>query len=196
MSRYTPLAPGDHERIVGPLGLLLRPINASDIPNVFRWRHDPEVIQWWGDPPESEAESAEEELETDVNPCWRFIICEDGRDVGYIQYWHQYADTDYDWSAGIDIYIGEPDARDRGLGPEAVRTMLDYLFEVKHLHRVTIDPDVRNARAIRAYEKSGFRIDGILCHNERRDDGTYADTQYLSLLEEEWPEVKARWLSS
>ncbi len=195
MSRYEPLAPGDHERIEGPRGLLLRPISASDIPNVFRWRHDPEVAQWWGDPPESEAASAEEELETDVNPCWRFIICEDGQDVGYIQYWHQYADTDYDWSAGIDIYIGEPDARDRGLGPEAVRTLLDYLFEVKHLHRVTIDPEVGNARAVRAYEKSGFRMDGILRHNEQRDDGTYADTQYLSLLDDEWPAVKAAWLA-
>jgi hypothetical protein len=94
VSRYEPLAPGDHERIIGPRGLLLRPINASDIPNVFRWLHDPEVAQWWGDPPESEAACAEDELETDVNPCWRFILCEDGRDVGYIQYWHMYADTD------------------------------------------------------------------------------------------------------
>jgi RimJ/RimL family protein N-acetyltransferase len=74
--------------------------------------------------------------------------------------------------------------------------MLDYLFEVKHLHRVTIDPDVRNARAVRAYEKSGFRLDGILRHNEQRDDGTYADTQYLSLLEDEWPAVKAAWLGA
>jgi len=36
LTRYTPLPPGEHERIVGPRGLLLRPINASDIPSVFR----------------------------------------------------------------------------------------------------------------------------------------------------------------
>ena len=73
MSRYAVLPPGDHDPIVGPTGMVLRPIRASDIPTLFRWRHDPEVIQWWDEPPASEAELAEEELEPDVNPCWRFI---------------------------------------------------------------------------------------------------------------------------
>ena len=196
MSRYEVLPPGNHEPIVGPTGLLLRPIRASDIPNVFRWRHDPEVAQWWGSAPESEVAPAREYLEPDIQPCWRFIIVEDGRDVGIVQYHHPYADTDDDWSAGIDIYIGERDARDRGLGTEAVRTMLDYLCEVRRVHRVTIDPDVRNARAIHAYQKAGFRLDGVLRHNERRGDGTYADTQYLSILNDEWPDAKERWLTS
>lgn len=196
MSRYEVLPPGDHEPIVGPTGMVLRPIRPSDIPAVFRWRHDPAVIEWWGGAPASEATLAEEHLEPDVQPCWRFVIVEDGRDVGLIQYHHPYPETDSDWTAGIDIYIGEPDARDRGLGTEAVRTILDYLFEVKRVHRVTIDPDVRNARAIRAHQKAGFHLDGMLRHNERRDDGTYADTQYLSILEDEWPDTKERWLNS
>ena len=196
MSRYAVLPPGDHEPIVGPTGMVLRPIRASDIPTLFRWRHDPEVIQWWDEPPASEAELAEEELEPDVNPCWRFIIAVDGRDIGYIQYWHPYADTEYDWSAGVDIHIGAPEDRDRGLGTTAVRTMLDYLFEVKRVHRVTIDPDVRNARAIRAYQKAGFRLEGTMRHNDRRADGTYVDTQYLSIVADEWPDAKERWLTS
>ena len=110
MTRYTPLAPGDHERIEGPRGLLLRPISASDIPNVVRWRNDPEVAQWWGDPPESEAACAEEELETDVNPCWRFVICEDGQDVGMLLY-----SSSGGWST-LDKDTGDP--RPPGMDPE------------------------------------------------------------------------------
>lgn len=99
----------------------------------------------------------------------------------------------YLWTAGIDIFIGEPDARDRGVGTEAVRTLLQYLFEVKRLHRVTIDPEVGNRRAIRSYEKAGFRFDGVLRHNDRFEDGRYADTHFMSIIEDEWPAARARW---
>ena len=62
--------------------------------------------------------------------------------MGEIQYHHAYPGEDFTWKAGIDIFIGEPDARDRGLGSEAIRTMLAYLFEQKGVHLVTIDPEV------------------------------------------------------
>lgn len=72
--------------------------------------------------------------------------------------------------------------------------LLRYLFEVKRLHRVTIDPEVDNARAIHTYQKAGFRLEGVLRHNDRIHD-RYVDTQYLSILEDEWPEARARWLA-
>ncbi len=97
MSRYAVLPPGAHEPIVGPRGLMLRPIRASDIPNALRWRRDPEVARWWGSAPASEAALAEEYLEPDAQPCWRFVICEDGRDVGLVQYHHPYPDTEERW---------------------------------------------------------------------------------------------------
>lgn len=71
--------------------------------------------------------------------------------------------------------------------------LLRYLFEVKRLHRVTIHPEVANRRAIRSYEKAGFRLDGVLRHNDRFEDGRYADTHFMSILEDEWPEARARW---
>ena len=151
------------------------------------------VVRWWDIAPASEAELADEELAPDVTPRWAFIIVWNGRDVGFIQYYHPYPEMT--WTAGIDIFIGEPDARDHGVGTEAVRVMLDYVFHVKHVHRVTIDPVAENARAIRAYEKAGFRLDRRLRHNDRRGDGTYVDTQCLSILDEEWPAARAAWLS-
>jgi aminoglycoside 6'-N-acetyltransferase len=120
------------------------------------------------------------------------VIEEDGRGVGEIQYHHAYPGSDYAWSAGIDIFIGDPDARDRGVGTEAIRTMLRFLFEEKRVHRATIDPEVANARAIRAYEKAGFRLDGVLRHHAF-EHGEYVDTHFMSILEDEWPAARERW---
>jgi aminoglycoside 6'-N-acetyltransferase len=190
-----PVRPGDHEPIAGPHAVSLRPVADSDIDDLFRWLHEREVVQWWGEPPADLDTCREENVGPDDDaPTWRFIIEERGRPVGMIQYWHEYYDEHYWFSAGIDIFIGEPAARNRGVGTEAVRTMLAYLFEVKQLHRVTIDPQTDNARAIRAYEKAGFRRDGVLRHNDRMH-GRYVDTQMLSILEDEWPEAKAGWLA-
>ena len=192
MSR-TLVRPGDHEPIAGPHAVSLRPVAATDVADLFRWLHDPGVIEWWGEPPADIDACREDNIAADEDaPTWRFIIEERGRPVGMIQYYHEYYDKHYWFSAGIDIFIGEPDARDRGLGSEAVRTLLAYLFEVKRLHRVTIDPQVENARAIRAYEKAGFVRDGVLRHNDKMH-GRYVDTQMLSILEDEWPAAKARW---
>ena len=191
MSHLPVPTPGDHEPIHGPHEVSLRPIAERDLPDIIRWRSDPGVVEFWGPPPANEA-AAREDLRPDVNPVWRFVIEVEGRGVGHIQYYHAYADTDYTWSAGIDIYIGEPKARGRGLGTEAMRTLLRYLFEVKRLHRVTIDPEPGNRRAIRSYEKAGFRFDGLLRHHARLGD-RYVDAYWMSILDDEWPAARARW---
>ncbi len=186
-------SPVQHERIDGPQ-LTFRPIEERDLPDLVRWRADPDVLAVFSGPLESLQAARRHYMEPDVEPCWRFVIELEGRGIGEIQYWHQYPGREYEWSAGIDIFIGEPDARDRGLGTEAVRTMLRYLFEVKRCHRVTIDPEVGNGRAIRCYEKAGFRFDGVLRHNAF-EHGEYVDTYFMSMLEDEWPEARARWQS-
>jgi RimJ/RimL family protein N-acetyltransferase len=191
MTRLEIPAPGDHAPIAGPR-IHLRPIAEADLPDIVRWLTDPDVVRYYGDPPASLDQARAHYLEADVNPCWRFVIELDGRGVGEIQYHHAYPGDDYTWSAGIDIFIGEADARDRGVGTEAIRTMLAYLFEQKHVHRVTIDPEVANARGIRCYEKAGFRLDGVLRHNFFHH-GEYVDTHFMSILEDEWPAAKARW---
>lgn len=190
MSDSIPL-PGDHDPIVG-LRLTFRPIAEVDLPDLMRWLADSEVVAFYGDPPASIEATREDYLEPGVNPTWRFVIEDGGRGVGEIQYHHAYVGEDYTWKAGIDIFIGEPDARDHGVGTEAIRTMLGYLFETKQVHLVTIDPEVKNGRGIRAYEKAGFHLDGVLRHDMFVHD-EYVDTHLMSILEDEWPAAKARW---
>ena len=83
--------------------------------------------------------------------------------------------------AGIDIFMHSR-FQGRGLGTDAVRTLARYLLEVRGHHRLTIDPAADNARAIRTYEKVGFKPVGVMRRYERGKDGTYHDGLLMDML--------------
>lgn len=83
------------------------------------------------------------------------------------------------------ITIGERDAWNRGLGTEATELMLGHAFERLGLHRVGLSVFSYNTRAIRAYEKVGFRHEGRLREAIQRD-GDYWDEIHMGILREEW----------
>ena len=103
----------------------------------------------------------------------------DGEFAGSIQ--AKEADDDDYRSAGIDIYLHSR-FQGRSLGTDAVRTLARYLIEVRGHHRLTIDPAADNARAIRTYEKVGFRPVGVMRRYERGVDGTYHDGLLMDML--------------
>ena len=57
-----------------------------------------------------------------------------------------------------------------------------HLFEERGHHRLTIDPAAANERAIRAYERVGFRRVGIMRAYERGPDGVWHDGLLMDLL--------------
>ncbi len=83
------------------------------------------------------------------------------------------------------ISIGEPDAWGRGYGTEATELMLWLAFERIGLHRVALSVFGFNERAIRGYEKAGFRIEGR--HREAIvRDGQRWDELTMGVLAAEW----------
>jgi RimJ/RimL family protein N-acetyltransferase len=60
-------------------------------------------------------------------------------------------------TAELGIGIGERDCWGRGLGTEATRLVVDYAFHVLGLHNVMLRVFSYNERAIRAYQKVGFK---------------------------------------
>ena len=81
----------------------------------------------------------------------------------------------------IDLFITTA-RQGNGLGTEAISLVTRELFEAWGHHRVTIDPSAGNARAIRAYEKVGFRRVGVLRQYERGRDGTFHDGLLMELI--------------
>jgi RimJ/RimL family protein N-acetyltransferase len=88
-------------------------------------------------------------------------------------------------SALFHITIGERNAWGRGLGTDATNRMLSHAFEHLGLHRVGLSVFSFNERAVRAYEKAGFRIEGRLREAIWRD-GRYFDELQMGILASEW----------
>ncbi len=87
--------------------------------------------------------------------------------------------------AMLGIAIGEKAEWGRGYATEASRLMLAVAFETLNLHRVWLDVFADNARALRCYDKLGFKRDGVLREHVFRD-GAYCDLVYMSMLRDEW----------
>jgi len=83
------------------------------------------------------------------------------------------------------ITIGERDAWGRGYGTEATELMLAHAFRRLALHRVALTVFEFNTRAIRAYEKCGFVVEGHARQAIFRD-GQFWDEIHMSILLDEW----------
>lgn len=167
----------------------LRPVTASDLPVMRRWFDDPETMAYWANP---RPFVIERQFEADLTG--RFatfdhagyftILDPSGRPIGRIDY--EDVDTRAR-SASIGILIGEPDARGHGYGPDAIRALLLHLFHDRNLHRVELTVLAWNERAIRAYRRFGFTVEGRL-RDHRFVDGRYVDELQMSMLRPEFDE--------
>jgi aminoglycoside 6'-N-acetyltransferase len=142
------------------LRLELRPLAPGDEEDLLRIRRTPEVARWWDDP--------EEGFPWDEPDSTRLTILVDGQIAGLIQYWEE-REPRYR-HAGIDVFL-DPAVRGSGFGTEAVRRVVRHLIDDLGHHRVTIDPALANAAAIRSYEKVGFRPVGVMRRAERDSGG-------------------------
>lgn len=157
----------------------LRPLVPTDRDALLAVLRDPTVVAVWDT--RGPEVSADELLAGDE--AWTVWAIEvDGHVAGSIQASEE-RDGDYR-HAGIDIFMAAR-FQGRGLGTEAVRTLARYLIEERGHHRLTIDPAAHNARAIRSYEKVGFKPVGVLRQYERGADGTFHDGLLMDLLAEE-----------
>lgn len=88
-------------------------------------------------------------------------------------------------SANIRIAMFHEGAVGKGYGTEAMKLMVNYGFTQLDLHRISLGVYVFNPRAIRAYEKVGFKREGVL-RDDLFWDGQYVDSIVMSILAHEW----------
>jgi RimJ/RimL family protein N-acetyltransferase len=95
-----------------------------------------------------------------------------------------------DWSgrdAFVGLGIGETEYWGKGYGTDVMNVLLRFAFMEINLRRVTLTVFEYNPRAIRSYEKAGFRHEG----RERKvlnRDGQRFDIVFMGILREEWME--------
>jgi RimJ/RimL family protein N-acetyltransferase len=93
-----------------------------------------------------------------------------------------------DWAnrhATLGIFIGDQSYWSQGYGADASRTLLRYAFEEANLHRIELEVFAFNLRAIRMYEKIGFRVEGTRKQALFRE-GAWHDEHIMALLRDEW----------
>ncbi|MFD8686102.1 GNAT family N-acetyltransferase [Streptomyces sp. NPDC059651] len=134
-------------------GVLTRlvPVTEGDLDLLARWFASPDFVEHWDGVPKSRDEVAEKYIGRRRPRVESFLVLAQGTPVGYAQYWHAGVEE-----GGIDMVLG-PDARGRGLGPDAARALLAHLGGSLGWRRVTVDPVRENLRAVRAWGKAGFR---------------------------------------
>ena len=154
----------------------LRPLVESDRAALIEVLADPSVVEWWDT---RGPEGSTDELIAGEPDWFVWAIEADGQLAGSIQASEE-NDVDYR-HAGIDIFLAAP-FQGRGFGTDAVRTVARWLFEVRDHHRLTIDPAAANVRAIRTYEKVGFKPVGVMRQYERGVTRKFHDGLLMDML--------------
>jgi aminoglycoside 6'-N-acetyltransferase len=159
--------------------LTLAPLTEDDLDRLVVILADDSVRRWWGsvDGPEELREDLRHDGEGTA-----FAIHVDGEVAGWLGIAEE-TTPDYRHVA-LDIALG-PQHQGRGLGAEALRTVIRWLVAERGHHRFTIDPAVANERAIRAYAAVGFRPVGVMRRYERGPTGAWEDGLLMDLLAEE-----------
>lgn len=163
-------------------GIYLRLMTGEDTDRIVAWRNSEAVRKNFIYQELFTREGHEEWVRTMVNTgrVVQMMICleQDDSPVGSvyirdIEPLHRKAE--------YGIFIGEAQARGRGIGTAAAKLMLKYCFEELKLHRVFLRVYADNEQAVRSYEKAGFVREAYL-----RDDvyvgGRFRDIVLMGVL--------------
>ena len=71
-----------------------------------------------------------------------------------------------------------------------MRVLVNFIFSEMNLHKVSLLTYGFNKRAIRSYEKVGFKVEGVLKENIYRE-GQYHDELIMAIFKEEWKNTSA-----
>jgi RimJ/RimL family protein N-acetyltransferase len=145
--------------------ITFRPIRPAELSTLHEWLARPHVAEWW-QPTLTFAELEEEHAEhfAGISAVKPYFALADGAPIGYIQSYTAMGSGGGWWTEeqdpgvrGIDQFLANAEDLGRGLGSLMVRTFVEELFGDPAVTRVQTDPSPKNGRAIRAYEKAGFR---------------------------------------
>ena len=160
----------------------LSPMTSDATELMFRWHNDLETIflaQGPGLRSPGTAQEFREFIDSFAKRNWPiFVIIDLDTDepIGWCSLWNIRPPQR---QAEVAILIGERGRRGQGYGSDALRLLLDYGFNLMNLNSIELETGEHNARAIRCYEKVGFKLIGRRrqrhIHGRRKTDTILMD---------------------
>lgn len=174
----------------GPEGprLRLRPPRDDEIPLLYGWYNDPELVAPFDrfalDTPEGfeEALRSAEGDEASLAPRRVIATREADRAIGFVGHY-----VSHPVLASLEVWyvLGASSERGKGYGTEAVRLLVDDLFHRRVIQRVGATCDVANLPSVRLLEHLGFRLEGtlqqVLFHH-----AAWHDVRVYGITRSEW----------
>ena len=146
----------------------VRSLNKDDFPLLLKWLSDERVLEFYEG---RDKKYTLNDIEKDFTEKWedevfRVIIFYHGKPIGYGQIYKMYDELydEYNYPKtsdivyGMDQFIGEPEYWNKGIGTKYTKMIFDFLKKERNVDAIILDPHQDNLRAIRMYEKAGFRI--------------------------------------
>ena len=167
--------------------IYLSPRNTNEIEKFTKWLNDFDTTDYIGRSANIMTLDAEKKyFEENINKNYNFFIVTLNNDkligtVGLEKY------DSINRTATLGIFIGEKEYRSQGYGTEAIKLILDYGFNYLNLNNIKLDLMSFNDRALKCYQKCGFKEYG-----RRRKckfiNGKYYDLIEMDILAEEFKE--------
>ncbi len=142
-----------------------KPLQENDLDLLCQWLDKPHVKEWWNDHLTHDEIKIKYRARIGDTVVVPFIVYFNDKAIGFIQYYHAARVGDGWWpnetegTVGIDQFIGEEDCINRGYGTEMILAFLKQLLHSNpSIHKIIVDVDPDNKRALRCYEKVGFKF--------------------------------------
>lgn len=163
----------------------LSPISPEDAEVVVKWSNNLDVSICTGEASDMITYNKQKNyIESTINSGYGFLIISKSNDepVGTCRLKH--VDL-INRRAELGIFIGEKSCWNIGIGTEAIKLILDFGFNIINIRNIMLEVYSFNERAIKAYEKCGFKEMG-----RRRKSIIYGnkeyDVVYMDILSEEF----------
>ena len=173
----------------------LRKLEKLDLPLLHKWANDREVVAWARFSPEHMTSLAalekayEKELHDEETERVSFVIEESASSPpigwGVVRTWDR-----KHVSANVGISLGEKELWGKGYGTEAMNLLLEIVFDHQGWHHAELWTLAENERAIKSFEKCGFRRVGVEREVAYFSSG-YHDVLLMEQLKSEWDARKA-----
>jgi len=162
----------------------LRDLLPEDEERLFLWRGEPDVARWMSDADVSGRDAHRawfDQLRSDPD-LKGWMIQRAGRPAGLLTLTGL---AGHHRRAAWNWFIGDRDARGRGVGRAAQVLGLDQAFGGLGLHKVWAEVMADNDAAMKVQTGAGFRREGYLRGHVLKD-GAPRDVVMLGILAEEW----------